>query len=298
MKYGYTDYFGEAINYLSKKLKVNIDELKNEGKKIVGITAYDYSTAKLIEEAGVDLILVGDSLAMVALGYRDTYIVGIDEMVVFVRAVSKGAKNSFVIGDMPFMSYNISVEQGLENATKMIKAGASAIKIEGANNHLLKLISRCTQCGIPVLGHLGFTPQFLNSIGGYKVQGKTYDSTVKLLEWANRLVDAGVFGIVLEMVPEESAKYITDNLSVPTIGIGAGRYCSGQILVADDILGKFTDFTPKFARKYANVNETMKAAISQYAHDVRSLNFPSDAEVFNLDESEYNKLKEDEYFVS
>ena len=201
-----------------------LQKLKEDGQKIVGITAYDYSTAKLIEEAGADLILVGDSLAMVALGYRDTYIINIDEMVVFVRAVSKGAKNSFIIGDMPFMSYNISVEQGLESATKMIKAGASAIKLEGANNFLLQLVARCTQCGIPVLGHLGFTPQFLNSIGGYKVQGKTYESTVKLLEWAQRLVDAGVFGLVLEMVPEESAKFITDNISVPTIGIGAGRY--------------------------------------------------------------------------
>lgn len=275
-----------------------LQQLKEDGKKIVGITAYDYSTAKLIEEAGADLILVGDSLAMVALGYRDTYIINIDEMVVFVRAVSKGAKNSFIVGDMPFMSYNISIEQGLENATKMIKAGASAIKLEGANNFLLQLIARCTQCGIPVLGHLGFTPQFLNSIGGYKVQGKTYESTVKLLEWAQRLVDAGVFGLVLEMVPEESAKYITDNISVPTIGIGAGRYCSGQILVADDVLGKFTDFTPKFARKYANINETIKEAISQYANDVRTLNFPNETEIFKLSEDEFNKLKEDAYFVN
>ena len=138
-----------------------LQQLKEDGKKIVGITAYDYSTAKLIEEAGADLILVGDSLAMVALGYRDTYIINIDEMVVFVRAVSKGAKNSFIVGDMPFMSYNISIEQGLENATKMIKAGASAIKLEGANNFLLQLIARCTQCGIPVLGHLGFTTQLV-----------------------------------------------------------------------------------------------------------------------------------------
>ena len=204
-----------------------LQKLKDDGKKIVGITAYDYSSAKLIEEAGVDMILVGDSLAMVALGYRDTSIIGVDEMTVFVRAVSKGAKNSFIVGDMPFMSYNISLEQGLENATKMIKAGASAIKIEGANDYLLELVKRCVQCGIPVLGHLGFTPQFMNTIGGYKVQGKTFEGTKNLLEWAKKLVDAGAFAIVLEMVPEESAKYITDNISVPTIGIGAGRYCSG-----------------------------------------------------------------------
>ncbi len=275
-----------------------LQKLKENGTKIVGITAYDYSTAKIIEQSGVDLILVGDSLAMVALGYRDTYVIGIDEMIVFVKAVSKGAKNSFVVGDMPFMSYNVSLEQGLENAGKMLKSGASAIKIEGANNHLLKLVSRCVQSGIPVLGHLGFTPQFMNTLGGYKIQGKTYESTIKLLEWANRLVDAGVFGIVLEMVPEESAKYITDNLSVPTLGIGAGRYCSGQILVSDDVLGKYTDFTPKFARKYANINDVVLNSISAYAKDVRDNNFPSESEIFKLPEEEYNKLREDKYFVN
>ena len=275
-----------------------LQKLKDEGKKIVGITAYDYSTAKVIEQSGVDLILVGDSLAMVALGYRDTYVIGIDEMIVFVKAVSKGAKNSFVVGDMPFMSYNVSLEQGLENAGKMLKAGASAIKIEGANNHLLKLVSRCVQSGIPVLAHIGFTPQFMNTLGGYKIQGKTYESTIKLLEWANRLVDAGVFGIVLEMVPEESAKYITDNLSVPTLGIGAGRYCSGQILVSDDILGKYTDFTPKFARRYVNINEVIQKAVTDYAKDVRNCNFPSQTEIFNLSDEEYKKLKEDKYFVN
>ncbi len=275
-----------------------LQKLKDEGKKIVGITAYDYSTAKVIEQSGVDLILVGDSLAMVALGYRDTYVIGIDEMIVFVKAVSKGAKNSFVVGDMPFMSYNVSLEQGLENAGKMLKAGASAIKIEGANNHLLKLVSRCVQSGIPVLAHIGFTPQFMNTLGGYKIQGKTYESTIKLLEWANRLVDAGVFGIVLEMVPEESAKYITDNLSVPTLGIGAGRYCSGQILVSDDILGKYTDFTPKFARRYVNINEVIQKAVTDYAEDVRNCNFPSQTEIFNLSDEEYKKLKEDKYFVN
>ncbi len=275
-----------------------LQKLKDDRKNIVGITAYDYSTAKVIEQAGVDLILVGDSLAMVALGYRDTYVIGIDEMIVFVKAVSKGAKNSFVIGDMPFMSYNVSVEQGLENAGKMLKAGASAIKIEGANNHLIKLVTRCVQSGIPVLGHLGFTPQFMHTIGGHKIQGKTYESTLKLLEWANRLVDAGVFGIVLEMVPEESAKYITDNIPVPTLGIGAGRYCSGQILVADDILGKYTDFTPKFARRYASINDVIHNAVSQYASDVRNHNFPAENEVFFLADDELKKLKEDKHFVN
>ncbi len=275
-----------------------LHKLKEEGKKIVGITAYDYSTAKIIEQSGVDLILVGDSLAMVALGYRDTYVVGIDEMVVFTKAVAKGAPKSFIVGDMPFMSYNISIEQGLENAGKMIKAGASAIKIEGANNYLLTLVSRCVQSGIPVLAHLGFTPQFMNIIGGHKIQGKTYDATLNLLEWGTRLAEAGAFGLVLEMVPEESAKFITDNLPIPTIGIGAGRYCSGQILVSDDILGKYTDFTPKFARQYANLNNIIQNAVCNYAADVRSGSFPAENEVFNLSETEYNKLKEDKNFVN
>ena len=272
--------------------------LKEQGKKIVAITAYDYSTAQIIESAGVDMILVGDSLAMVALGYKDTQIITIDEMCVFVRAVAKGAKNSFVVGDMPFMSYNISVEQGLENATKMIKAGASAIKIEGENAYLLNLVSRCKICGIPVLAHLGFTPQFMNMFGGYKVQGKTYEATKELLLSAKRLEEAGAFGVVLEMVPEESAKYITDNISIPTFGIGAGRYCSGQILVSDDVLGKFSDFTPKFARKYANMGEVIRTAVSQYADDVRKANFPAEQEIFKLSSDEYNKLKEDIDFVS
>ena len=272
--------------------------LKSEGKKIVAITAYDYSTAQMIEQAGVDIILVGDSLAMVALGYRDTQIITIDEMCVFVKAVAKGAKNTFVIGDMPFMSYNISLEQGLENATKMIKAGASAIKIEGANEYLLKLVSHCTRCGIPVLAHLGFTPQFMNVFGGYKVQGKTYEAAREMLQWAKRLEEAGAFGIVLEMVPEESAKYITDNISIPTFGIGAGRYCSGQILVSDDVLGKFTDFTPKFARKYADLGQVIKDAVVNYSSDVREGLFPSEKEIFNLSEEEYNKLKEDSHFVN
>ena len=272
--------------------------LKAEGKKIVAITAYDYSTAQIIDSTGVDMILVGDSLAMVALGYKDTQIITVDEMCVFVRAVAKGAKKTFIVGDMPFMSYNISIEQALENATKMVKAGASAIKIEGANEYILNLVSSCTRCGIPVLAHLGFTPQFMNMFGGYKVQGKSYDSTREMLYWAKALEKAGAFGVVLEMVPEESAKYITDNISIPTFGIGAGRYCSGQILVADDVLGKFSDFTPKFARKYADLGNVIREAVSQYASDVRDGKFPNESEIFKLNTDEYDKLKEDEYFVN
>ena len=265
-------------------------KLKDNNEKIAMLTAYDYSTAKTIEEAGIDAILVGDSLAMVALGYRDTYIITAEEMQVFVKAVSKGAKNSFIIADMPFMSYNINVEQGLENAAKMIKAGASAIKLEGCNKYILTLIQRCIESGIPVLGHLGFTPQLMNTIGGHKIQGKTAEMTEEILASAQKLESAGCFAVVLELMPAESAKYITDNLNIPTIGIGAGVGCSGQIVVTDDILGKFTDFKPKFVKKYADLHNVVLESITQYKNEVKNQIFPSDEESFELDSEEQAKL--------
>ena len=265
-------------------------KLKDNNEKIAMLTAYDYSTAKTIEEAGIDAILVGDSLAMVALGYRDTYIITANEMQVFVKAVSKGAKNSFIIADMPFMSYNINVEQGLENASKMIKAGASAIKLEGCNKYILTLVQRCIESGIPVLGHLGFTPQLMNTIGGHKIQGKTAEMTEEILISAQKLEKAGCFGIVLELMPSESAKYITDNLQIPTIGIGAGNGCSGQIVVTDDILGKYQDFTPSFVKKYADLHSVVLNGITQYKNDVKNQVFPSENESFSLTPEEQNKL--------
>ena len=265
-------------------------KLKDNNEKIAMLTAYDYSTAKTIEEAGIDAILVGDSLAMVALGYRDTYIITAEEMQVFVKAVSKGAKNSFIIADMPFMSYNINVEQGLENAAKMIKAGASAIKLEGCNKYILTLIQRCIESGIPVLGHLGFTPQLMNTIGGHKIQGKTAEMTEEILASAQKLESAGCFAVVLELMPAESAKYITDNLNIPTIGIGAGVGCSGQIVVTDDILGKFTDFKPKFVKKYADLHNVVLESVTQYKNEVKNQIFPSDEESFELDSEEQAKL--------
>lgn len=269
---------------------LKFQKLKDNGEKITMLTAYDYSTAKVLEEAGIDGILVGDSLAMTALGYENTYNITVDEMLVFVKAVSRGAKKSFIVGDMPFMSYNISIEQGLENIAKMIKAGASAVKLEGCSEHILSLIKRCTNSGIPVLGHLGFTPQFMNALGGHKIQGKTAEKTEKILLEAKKLEEAGVFGIVLELVPAKSAKYITDNLKVPTIGIGAGKYCSGQIVVTDDITGKFTDFTPKFVKKYSNLHNTVLDAVNAYKTDVKNEMFPSEAESYELDSEEEEKL--------
>lgn len=264
--------------------------LKDSGEKIALLTAYDYSTAQVLDKAEIDGILVGDSLAMVVLGHENTYNITIDEMLIFVRAVSRGAKNSFIIGDMPFMSYNLSVAQGLENAGKMIKAGANAVKLEGCNEHIISLVKRCTETGIPVLGHLGFTPQLMNTLGGHKIQGKTSDKIEAILESAKKLEEAGCFGIVLELMPADSAKYITENLKIPTIGIGAGVNCSGQIVVIDDILGKFTDFTPKFVKKYANLHDEIMNGVLKYKQEVKDGLFPSEKESFELNQEEKEKL--------
>ena len=273
-----------------KKSITTFQKLKNSGEKIALLTAYDYSTAQVIDKSDIDGILVGDSLAMVALGYENTYNITPDEMSIFVKAVSRGAKNSFIIADMPFMSYNLSIEQGLENASKMIKAGANAVKIEGCNEHIIALTKRLVESGIPVLAHLGLTPQLLNTIGGYKIQGKTAENTEIILNCAKKLQEAGAFAVVLELLPAESAKYITKNLTIPTIGIGAGVDCDGQIVVTDDILGKFTDFAPKFVKKFANLHEIMTEAIRFYSKEVKDCEFPSKKESFELNEDEKEKL--------
>ncbi|MCR5265268.1 MAG: 3-methyl-2-oxobutanoate hydroxymethyltransferase [Cyanobacteria bacterium RUI128] len=274
-----------------KKVTVKtIQQMKNNGETIAALTAYDYSTAKYIDEAGADIVLVGDSLANVALGYNSTQSVGMTEMLIFTGAVSRGVNRALVIGDMPFMSYNTSIEQAMVNIGNMIKAGANAVKIEGCNDYLLGLIKHCTQSGIPVLGHIGYTPQSSNQLGGHTIQGKTADSTNEILRQAKALEEAGVFAIVLELVPEESAKYITENLTVPTVGIGAGRYCSGHILVSDDMLGKFSDYQPKFVRRYADIKSVISDAVKQYCSDVKTGNYPAENEIFNIKEDEKEKL--------
>lgn len=275
-----------------KKISVKtIQKFKNDGQKITALTAYDYSTAKYLDESGVDIVLIGDSLAMVALGYETTHAIGMEEMLIFTKAVARGATRAMVAVDMPFMSYHTDIATAIKNAGEMIRAGAKAVKIEGGGDYILQVIERCVQSGIPVIGHLGFTPQFLNTIGGYNIQGKSFANTLEILEQAKKLEKAGVFAIVLEMVPEESAKYITDNLNIPTIGIGAGRYCSGQILVSDDIFGKFSDFTPKFARKYADLSLLIQNSAKQYIEEVKNGKFPNTEEVFNLSEEELRQLK-------
>ena len=274
-----------------KKVNVNtLQKIKNTGEKFSVLTAYDYSTAKYLDEAGIDVILIGDSLAMVALGYDTTHKIGVEEMSIFTKAVAKGVSRAMVVTDMPFMSYNIDLESALVNVCNMIKYGANAVKIEGFSDYILNVIRRCVESGVPVMGHLGFTPQFLNTIGGYNIQGKTFDTTIAILEQAKKLEDAGVFSIVLEMVPEESSKFITENLSVPTISCGAGRYCTAQVMVSDDMLGKFSDFKPKFARKYGDMKSLILNCAKQYDYDVKNGIFPSDDEVFKLDNAEFEQL--------
>lgn len=274
-----------------KKTTVNtIKNMKKNGEKIAVLTAYDYSTAKYFDEAGIDIILVGDSLANVALGYNSTQSVGMNEMSIFTGAVARGVNRALVVGDMPFMSYNISIEQAMTNIGQMIKAGANAVKIEGCNEYLIKLIKHCTQSGIPVLGHLGYTPQSSNQIGSHTIQGKTVDAANSILEDAKKLEEAGAFAVVLELVPEESAKYITENISIPTIGIGAGRYCSGHVMVSDDMLGKFSDYQPTFVRKYANLKSIILDSAKQFCQDIKDEKYPSEKEVFNLKEEEKEKL--------
>lgn len=257
-----------------------IQKIKDNNQKFSVLTAYDYSTAKYIDEAGIDIILIGDSLAMVALGYDTTHSVGVDEMRIFTKAVSKGAERAMVITDMPFMSYNTNVSDALKNCGEMIKNGANGVKIEGCNEYILEVVKRLVQCGIPVMGHLGFTPQFLNTLGGYKIQGKTQEAADEILKQAKELEKAGVFSIVLEMVPQECAKYITENLKVPTISCGAGKFCTAQVLVSDDVFGKYSEFKPKFARKYGDMKSLIYDCAKRFDEDVKNGNFPSEDEIF------------------
>jgi 3-methyl-2-oxobutanoate hydroxymethyltransferase len=250
-------------------------------KKIVCLTAYDYPTARLLDEAGVEVILVGDSLAMVVLGHDSTLPVTIDEMLHHTRAVRRGTKRALVVADMPFGSYHSDTAESLRNAVRFVKeAGAEAVKVEGGERRL-ELIARLTEAEIPVMGHIGLTPQSVNALGGYRVQGKTLDSAEQLLRDARAVEAAGAFAVVLEAVPRELAAQITRELHIPTIGIGAGPDCDGQILVVHDLLGLTFEQTPKFARKYANLGEIISNAVREYTADVRGGNFPMDNESYH-----------------
>ena len=259
---------------MSKKVTVStIQKIKNSGAKFSVLTKY-------IDEAGIDIVLIGDSLAMVALGYETTHCIGVEEMRIFTKAVAKGVQHAMVVTDMPFLSYHCDLASAVKNCGEMVRCGANAVKIEGYSEYILQVIKRLVESGIPVMGHLGFTPQFLNTLGGYKIQGKTKEATEKILKEAKELEAAGVFSIVLEMVPQESAKYITENLKVPTISCGAGKYCDAQVLVSDDVFGKYSDFKPKFARKYGDMKTLIYDCAKQFDEDVKNGNFPSEEEVF------------------
>jgi len=228
---------------------------------------------------------------MVALGYEDTINLTLDEMKTFVSAVSRGVKNALVTADMPFGSFQVNIDETVKNAIELIKAGANAIKLEGASDYTLKTIKRLVDAGIPVMGHLGFTPMSINTIGGHKIQGKSFELTLEILEMAKKLQEAGCFSVVLELVPKEAAAFITKNISIPTIGIGAGVHCDGQVLVSDDLFNKFDRFKPKFARQYASLKENMLEAVKNYINDVEALKFPNDEESFLLNEEEVAKLE-------
>jgi 3-methyl-2-oxobutanoate hydroxymethyltransferase len=266
------------------RISINdIKEMKSKKERIVMLTAYDYPTAKLVDEAGIPLILVGDSLGMVVLGYDSTIPVTMEDMIHHTKAVSRGTKRAIVIADMPFMTYHTSTD-ALNNAARLIqKAGAHAVKLEGGRI-VAETVKQITDCGIPVMGHIGLTPQFIHQLGGYKVQGKTAEAAKHLIDDAHALEQAGVFSIVLELVPSQLAKMITESISIPTIGIGAGADCDGQVQVISDILGLFTDFVPKHAKQYVLLADIIKGAITNYIDEVKSGNFPTTSNSSSISE--------------
>ncbi len=268
-----------------------IRDMKQKGEKITMLTAYDYSTAKIVDEVGIPLILVGDSLGMVVLGYESTIPVTMEEMLHHTKAVVRGTKQTMVVGDMPFMTYHISVDDALKNAARFIQeAGAQAIKLEGGVT-VAEKVRRIVECGIPVMGHIGLTPQSIHQFGGFKVQGRTPEAAIKMLKDAQALEEAGAFAIVLETVPTPLATLITQKIDIPTIGIGAGIGCDGQVQVINDILGSYTDFVPKHAKQYAKLTDVMSSAIAEYYNEVKAGSFPSAKQSFSMDESILAELK-------
>ena len=267
-------------------MRININDVQSfklQSQKFSMLTAYDYSTARILDEAGIPLILVGDSLGMVILGYESTIPVTMEDMLHHTRAVVRGACKAMVIADMPFMSYHISADQALSNAARFIQeAGAQAVKLEGGKVVSDK-IRRITGAGIPVMGHLGLTPQYVHQLGGYRVQAKDVSSAVNLFNQALAVEAAGAFALVLETVPVSVAEYISRHLTIPTIGIGAGPGCDGQVQVINDLLGSFSDFSPRHARKYVDLSDIVSRAVSQYKDDVEHGSFPGPENSFKLD---------------
>ncbi len=269
----------------------DIIKMKKDGKKISAITSYDYTLASLCDKSGIDILLVGDSAGMVMLGYENTIPVTMDQMCMFTEAVSRARKNSLLVADLPFMSYQASIEDAIKNSGRLIKAGADAVKLEGGIS-MSETISAIVDVGIPVMGHIGLQPQTTMLSEGYKVQGRTKDTAIKLIEDAKELEEAGVFSIALEMISHEVAQIISETISVPTIGIGSGVGCNGQVLVVQDLLGMFEKIKPRFAKRYLNLSEDIVKALENYKNDVESGTFPTQENWFSMDDDEFKKLRE------
>ncbi len=262
----------------------DIKAMKARGEKIPMITAYDYTSARIVDDAGIPMILVGDSLGQTMLGYDSTVPVTMDEMIHHTKTVVRGSSRALVVGDMPFMSYQTGSTDALRNAARFLQeAGAQTVKLEGGVT-MASTVQRLVSAGIPVMGHIGLTPQSVNQLGGYKVQGRTLKTAVRVMEDARALEQAGAFAIVLECVPESLSKLITDRLSIPTIGIGAGKECDGQVQVFHDMLGLINDFAPKHAKRYASLGDTVASALRQYAAEVKDRSFPDPSHSYHLKE--------------
>jgi 3-methyl-2-oxobutanoate hydroxymethyltransferase len=274
------------------KTPLDIIAKKKAGEKISVITAYDYSLATLCDKAGVDVILVGDSAGMVVLGYENTIPVTMTNMQMFTEAVSRARENALIVGDLPFMSYQAKVSDAIKNSGKLIKSGADAVKLEGGIE-MVDTIRAIVETGIPVMGHIGLQPQTTMLSEGYRVQGKTKETAIKLIESAKALEKAGVFSIALEMVTSEVAKIISESISVPTIGIGSGSGCDGQVLVIHDMLGMYDKLKPKFVKRYLSLSDEIVKAVESYRKDVESGVFPGDEHSFSMEKSELDKLREE-----
>ena len=273
------------------KTVLDILSMKKEKKKISVITSYDYTLASLCDKSGIDVLLVGDSAGMVMLGYENTISVTMDQMCMFTEAVSRARKNSLLVSDLPFMSYQASIEDAINNSGRLIKAGADAVKLEGGSI-MAETISAIVDVGIPVMGHIGLQPQTTMLSQGYKVQGKTKDTAMRLIEDAKELEEAGVFSITLEMVSHEVAEIISETVSIPTIGIGSGVNCDGQVLVVQDLLGMYDKIKPKFAKRYMNLSEDIVKSLENYKKDVELGMFPAEKNWFSMDDEELKKLRE------
>lgn len=272
-----------SIPYLQAK--------KDRKEKIVAITAYDFPIAKIVDESGVDMILVGDSLGMVVLGYENTIPVTMEEMIHHTKPVVRASKRALVVGDMPYFSFHLTQEESIANASRFLKeAGASAVKIEGASKKRLRLIEALVDAEIPVMGHVGLTPQSIYHFGQFKVRGKEVDEAKKIIQDASNLEKAGVFSVVLECIPMEVAKIITEKLKVPTVGIGAGPYCDGQILVFHDLVGYSDGYLPKFVKKYADIHQLISRAVKEYIDDVREGRFPDSEHSYHFQSEKIEEL--------